>query len=119
MIGRDTRSVGGARGLGGQFFVKEAALLNVRREDFAFADVLVADRRGEVFPTQILWIGRRVGGVRRDVTGAAGDSDAIRPNERVVIVEVGVADEACPVPLLAGFFVKFWIGPRLISRELG
>ncbi len=29
VIGRDARGVGGARGLGGQFFVKEAALLNV------------------------------------------------------------------------------------------
>ena len=61
VIGRDARSVGGARRLGGQFFVKEAALLNVRGEDFAFADVLVADRGGEVFPARVLRIGRRIG----------------------------------------------------------
>ena len=61
VIGRDARSVGRARRLGGQFFVKEAALLNVAGKHFAFADVLVADRGGEIFPARIFRIGRRIG----------------------------------------------------------
>ena len=63
VIGRDARGVGRAGRLRGQFLVKEAAFLDVRREDFAFADVLVADRGGEVFPARILRIGRRIGGI--------------------------------------------------------
>ncbi len=53
------------------------------------------------------------------MTGAAGDTDAVRPNERVVAVVVRVADEACAVPLLAGFIVKLWIGKEAEPEDAG
>src|SRR5262249_29150760 len=47
--------------------------------------------------------------IRRDVTGAAGDANAIRSNEFIVIVISRVLVETFSVPFLARFIVKFWI----------
>ena len=53
VIGRDARGIGSAGRLRLQHFVEEAAFLDVRGENFSFADVLIANRGSQVFPLRI------------------------------------------------------------------
>ena len=48
----------------------------------------------------------------RDVTGAAGDADAIRPNEFVIVVVPWIAHESIAIPVLARFGVELRVGKK-------
>ena len=57
--------------------------------------------------------------MRRDVTGAAGDADAIWPNECVGAVIVWVVHEARAVPFLARFVVELRIREKTEPKDAG
>ena len=119
VIGGDARGVGRAGRLRGELLIKEAALLHVTGEYFAFADVLVADGGSEVFPARIFGIGRRVGGIWRNVAGATSDADTIGPNEMVVVVITRIVHEPRAIPFPARFVIKLRIGKESEAENAG
>src|SRR5262249_118833 len=109
VIGGDPRCVGSAAWLCSQHFVKEAAFLDIAGKDFSLVDVLIANCRREVFPSRIFGVIRRITRMWRDGARAAGNADAVRTDELVVVVICRIIHEAVPVPLLARFVVEFRI----------
>src|SRR6185369_10619888 len=100
VVGCDARCVGRPGRLRLEHLPKETAGLNVSRENGPLADVLVDNGGGEIFPLRILRIIRRLAGIKRDVTRAAGDADPIRPDQTVRDGVVGIVIVTIPVPLL-------------------
>ena len=98
---------------------KEAAFGHVAGKHLSFADVLVADGGGEIFPTWIFRISRRICWKRRDMTGATGNTHAVRTHQFVVIVILRIVDEAIAVPFLARLFVELRIGEEPESKNAG
>ena len=117
VIRRDSGSVGSAARLGSQHFVEETTLLDVAGEDLSFIDVLIANCRRQVLPARIFRIGWRVIWVRRDVTGAAGNADAIRTNKFVIVVIGRIVHETIAVPFLACFVVEIWIREQAVAEH--
>src|SRR5262245_54911306 len=66
-------------------------------EHFAFPDVLICNGGGEVLPARIFRIGRRLAGVKGDVTRTARDTHLIGAHERsadriilIVVIAPGI-----------------------------
>src|SRR5213596_119238 len=108
VICRNAGGVGSAARLCSEHFVKEAAFLDIAGKDFSLVDVLIANRRCEIFPSRIFGVIWRIAGIRRDVAGAARDTDAVRTDELVVMIG-RIVHEALAVPFLARFVVEFRI----------
>src|SRR5438128_4099921 len=119
VIGRDPRSIGSASRLRGEHFVKEPSFLDVAGEDFPFVDVLIANRRREIFPARVLRVARRITRIWRNVAGTARHADAIRADELVVIVISWIVHETIAVPFLARFTVEFGVWKKPKTKNAG
>src|SRR4029077_1634710 len=114
MIRGYPRSIGSAAWLRRQHLIKESAFFYVAGEDFSFVDVLIANGRCEIFPARIFRIGRRIIWIRRDMTSATRDTDAIRTDQLVVVLIARIVHETIAVPLFACLFIEvgIWKNPE-------
>ena len=119
MIGRYPRSIGSAARLRGEHLVEETALLDIAGEDFPLVDVLIANRRREIFPARIFRILRWITRIWRNVAGTARYADAIRTDESVIIVISWIVHETIAVPFLARFVVEFGIRKKAKTENAG
>ena len=119
MIRRYPRSIGSAARLRGKHLVEEAALLHIAGEDFPLVDVLIANRRREIFPARVFRVLRWITRIWRDVTRTARYADAIRTDEPVIIVISWIVHETIAVPFLARFIVEFGIWKKAKTKNAG
>src|SRR5437588_10677875 len=117
VVWRNAGGVGSAARLCSEHFVKEAALLDIAGKYFSLVDVLIANCRREVFPSRIFGVIRRITRVRCDMAGAAGNADAVRTDELVVVVIRPIIHEAVAVPFLAPFVVEFLIWEKSEAKH--
>src|SRR4029077_5250098 len=119
VIRRDAGRIGSAARLCGEHLVEKAALLDVAGEDFSFVDVLIANRRREIFPARIFGIVRRITRIWRNVAGPTSHSDAIRADKLVVVVIRRIIHEAIAVPSLPCFIIEFRIWKKPKAENAG
>src|SRR5262249_25569525 len=89
---------------------QEGCRIGIPCQDAVNPQILRTDGAAEVLPLRSLGVRRRLFRVWSDMTKPAGHADAIRPNEVLGQVVVGVAVEALGIPSRGGGLIEGGVG---------